>query len=216
MKGNQIKDRLNRSSKGDWSDELLALEAVGLAGEILSAAKKEEGLLERYEGWKLHRMLGDQDGKVFAFEMADQVFRPRSGWRAASQFRYLLERRGVPLYLPLHERIALVLAALASRIVPEWIMSAVTAKMMHESRKVVLRGEPGFLDRHIAKRGQMGARLNLNILGEAILGEEEASCRLVENIKRLESSECDYISVKISSIFSQVSVLAFEDTLEKV
>ena len=100
MKGNQIKDRLNRSSKGDWSDELLALEAVGLAGEILSAAKKEEGLLERYEGWKLHRMLGDQDGKVFAFEMADQVFRPRSGWRAASQFRYLLERRGVPLYLP--------------------------------------------------------------------------------------------------------------------
>ena len=46
MKGNQIKDRLNRSSKGDWSDELLALEAVGLAGEILSAAKKEEGLLE--------------------------------------------------------------------------------------------------------------------------------------------------------------------------
>lgn len=216
MKGNQIKDRLNRSSKGDWSDELLALEAVGLAGEILSAAKKEESLLERYEGWKLHRMLGDQDGKAFAFEMADQVFRPRSGWRAASQFRYLLERRGVPLYLPLYERIALVLAALASRVVPEWIMSAVTAKMMHESRKVVLRGEPGFLDRHIAKRGQMGARLNLNILGEAILGEEEASCRLVENIKRLESSECDYISVKISSIFSQVSVLAFEDTLEKV
>ena len=61
MKGNQIKDRLNRSSKGDWSDELLALEAVGLAGEILSAAKKEEGLLERYEGCLLYTSPSPRD-----------------------------------------------------------------------------------------------------------------------------------------------------------
>ena len=212
----EIKDRLNRASAEQWSDAVLAEEAVSLAEQILVDAKKEQGLLERYEGWKMHRMLGDLDGKVFTFEMADQVFRPRSEWRASSQFRYLLERRGVPLYLPLHERIALALASFFSRVVPGMVMSAVTAKMMHESRKVVLRGEAGFLDRHIVKRGKMGVRLNLNLLGEAILGEEEAGRRLDENIERLESEQCEYISVKISSIFSQVNVLAFEDTLERV
>ena len=80
----------------------------------------------------------------------------------------------------------------------------------------MLPAEEGFLDRHVARRRRMGARLNLNLLGEAILGEEEAARRLEENIRRLESSGCDYISVKISSVFSQVNVLAYEDTLERV
>ena len=216
MKEKLISRRLEQAGNEGWDDAKLAEEAVGLAEEILIAAKKEQRLRERYEAWKMHRMLGDPAGKVFTLEMADQVFRPRTAWRAASQFRHLVESRGAPEYLPLHERIALAVAAAGSHLAPEAVIAAVTAKMRRESRQVVLPAEPGFLDRHIAKRRQMGARLNLNLLGEAILGEEEAARRLQQNIRRLESADCDYISVKISSIFSQVNVLAYEDTLEQV
>lgn len=216
MKGNVMGKRLERAGNEDWDDVTLAGEAVSLAEEILVAARKGQRLGERYEAWKMDRMLEDPAGKAFTLEMADQVFRPRTAWRAASQFRYLLESRGAPEYLPLHERIALVMAAVGSCLAPEAVIAAVTAKIRRESRHVVLPAEPGFLDRHIAKRRRMGARLNLNLLGEAILGEEEATHRLKENIRRLESPDCDYISVKISSVFSQVNVLAYEDTLERV
>ena len=214
--GDAIEDRLQRSRDECWNDASLAREAVGLAEEILLAARANQRLTERYESWKLHRMLGDPTGKAFALEMADQVFRPRNPGRAASQFRHLVKSRGAPEYLPLHERVALVLAAVASCLMPGLVMRSVTAKMRKESRQVVLPGEPGFLARHIAKRRQMGARLNLNLLGEAILGEDEAERRLAANIRQLESPDCDYISVKISAIFSQVNVLAYADTLERV
>ena len=216
MKEKWILKRLERAANEGWNDVQLAEETVALAEEILIAARKEQRLGERYEAWKMHRMLGDSAGKAFTLEMADQVFRPRTAWRAASQFRHLVENRGAPEYLPLHERIALAVAAAGSYFAPEAVIAAVTAKMRRESRQVVLPAEPGYLDRHIAKRRRMGARLNLNLLGEAILGEEEAARRLEKNIRRLESVDCDYISVKISSIFSQVNVLAYEDTLAQV
>ncbi len=68
----------------------------------------------------MHRMLGDPVGKLFALEMADQVLRPRDVWRAASQFRHLLESRGTPEQLSLHERIALALAAIGFIWLRKW------------------------------------------------------------------------------------------------
>ena len=119
MKLDTIYSRLERAAIEGWDDALLAEESVSLAEEILIGSKRGQRLRERLEAWKMNRMLGDPAGKLFALEMADQVFRPRDAWRAASQFRYLLESRGAPEYLPLHERIALALASAGSRLAPE-------------------------------------------------------------------------------------------------
>nr|NIP96666.1 hypothetical protein [Akkermansiaceae bacterium]NIV21283.1 hypothetical protein [Gammaproteobacteria bacterium] len=216
MDRGEIAERLQRAAEESWADGQLAEEAVKLAAGILTAARKEQRPGERYQAWKLHRMLGDPAGKAFTLAMADQVFRPRTPWRAASQFRHLVSGYGAPDYLPLHERVGLMLAAAGSLIAPQWVMGAVTAKMRRETRKVVLPAEEKALKRHIARRRAMGARLNLNLLGEAILGEEEARRRLERNLTRLRSPDCDYVSVKVTSIFSQVNVLAYEDSLERV
>ena len=170
--------RLAEATAGGWSDDRLAAEAVELAAAILRAAQRERRLGERYQAWKLHRMLDDPWGKAFTLAMADQVFRPRSAWRAASQFRHLVVGFGAPEYLPLHERIGLMLAAGGSFLAPDLVMEAVTSRMRAESKQVVLPAEDQPLERHVAKRRKMGARLNLNLLGEAILGEEEAERRL--------------------------------------
>ena len=59
-------------------------------------------------------------------------------------------------------------------------------------------------------------RLNVNVLGEAILGEEDAERRLQATLTFVTRPDVDYVSVKISSISSQINVLAFEDTVERV
>ena len=59
-------------------------------------------------------------------------------------------------------------------------------------------------------------RLNLNLLGEAILGEGEAARRLEAYLALLARDDVEYISVKVSSVFSQINLVAFRHTVERV
>jgi RHH-type proline utilization regulon transcriptional repressor/proline dehydrogenase/delta 1-pyrroline-5-carboxylate dehydrogenase len=129
---------------------------------------------------------------------------------------HVVDSRGIPESLPWHERVGLKMASEVGPVLPGIVMPAVTAMIRRETRAVVLPGDPEALRERIAKRRSAGARLNLNMLGEAILGEGEAERRLGENLAQLEGPDCDYLSVKISSIFSQINVLAYDDTLERL
>ncbi|MCB1115146.1 MAG: bifunctional proline dehydrogenase/L-glutamate gamma-semialdehyde dehydrogenase, partial [Chlamydiia bacterium] len=77
-------------------------------------------------------------------------------------------------------------------------------------------GEKGSLTKHIKKRREEGVRLNLNHLGEAILGEEEAERRLSVYLEDLKNPLIDYVSIKISTIYSQINLLAYDQTLNAI
>ena len=55
--------------------------------------------------------------------------------------------------------------------------------------------------------------MNVNYLGEALLGEEEAQERLQSYLQALQLPEIEVISVKISTIYSQISGLAWNETV---
>ncbi|BDS08584.1 proline dehydrogenase [Oceaniferula spumae] len=216
MKMTNIQAQLSKIKNQQLSDEQLAELAVELAAEILTVANKGQKMSERYQGWKMARMMKDPMGKTLTLALADQVFRPNTDARSASQFRYLIEEYGIPTYLPLHEQIAMRAGSIASAVAPEIVMPAVTTKMRSESDGVILPSEDGQLKPHLLKRRKQRTRMNINQLGEAILGEEEARHRMDQVISRLESPDCEYISVKISAIFSQINLVAYDATLEKI
>ena len=56
-------------------------------------------------------------------------------------------------------------------------------------------------------------RLNINHLGEAILGEREALRRLNVYLEDLAHPQIDYISVKISTLFSQINMVDYAESL---
>ena len=56
--------------------------------------------------------------------------------------------------------------------------------------------------------------MNVNFLGEALLGEEDAQRRLQGYLAALQQPEIEVISVKISTIYSQISALAREHTVD--
>lgn len=209
---NLLADVKNKSLSDDEAADL----AVELAGKILEVANKNQKTSERYQGWKMARMMDDPMGKTLTLAMADQVFRSPTDSRSASQFRYLVEEYGIPTYLPVHEQVAMRMGAISSALAPDIIMPAITWKMRGESSDVILPSEDSKLVPHLQKRKSEGIRMNINQLGEAILGEEEAGKRLDQVVARLESPDCEYISVKISAIFSQINLVAYDDTLEQV
>lgn len=91
-------------------------------------------------------------------------------------------------------------------------------ELKNETRELldrsVIPGEKEALYSHLNKRKKDGVRMNLNHLGEAVLGEGEAQTRLATYLKDMEAPEIEYISVKISTIYSQINSLAFEQTVD--
>lgn len=63
---------------------------------------------------------------------------------------------------------------------------------------------------HAKKRKKEGIQLNVNLIGEALIGEEEASERIRQYCELLNQPEIDYISIKISTIYSQINSLAHD------
>lgn len=69
-------------------------------------------------------------------------------------------------------------------------------------------------EKHVALRRLEGISLNINLIGEALMGEGEAEERIEKYRQLLRDPNVDYVSVKISTIYSQIDSLAYEKTLE--
>jgi RHH-type proline utilization regulon transcriptional repressor/proline dehydrogenase/delta 1-pyrroline-5-carboxylate dehydrogenase len=208
--------RLERIRTTLPDDAALAREAVSLAAEWLETARDGMRHVERKQSAQLARMMHDPRGKALTFALADQVFRPPTPERSAERFRSLIDDYGVPEYLPALERVGMKMGAYASAVAPGVVMPLVTAKLRGESDSVILPGEDARLRPHLEERRRAGMKMNLNQLGEAILGEDEAEKRMAAVLARIASPDCNYLSVKISAIFSQIHLVAHQETLEKL
>lgn len=149
-------------------------------------------------------------------EISDQVVRIRRPDRAARRFADIVRERSGAKALAPADRIALRAGAVVAPLAPRLVMPLVIRRLRKETRGVILPAEPKPFAKHVAKRAAAGMRLNVNVLGEAILGEEDAERRLQATLRFVERPDVDYVSVKISSISSHINVLAFEDTVERV
>jgi RHH-type proline utilization regulon transcriptional repressor/proline dehydrogenase/delta 1-pyrroline-5-carboxylate dehydrogenase len=159
-------------------------------------------------------MAADPRGQVFTTALTDRIFRSRDAKSALDQLMYLSERFGLPSYLTGFERTLLSSARTLGPLMPGLSGSALLARVRGESRSVLLRAEAPLLSSYLARRHAEGVRVNVNQLGEALLGEEEAEARVTKYEELAASPGVDALSVKISSIGSQLSLLAFEETAE--
>jgi RHH-type transcriptional regulator, proline utilization regulon repressor / proline dehydrogenase / delta 1-pyrroline-5-carboxylate dehydrogenase len=194
----------------------LADRAVQLAEVLLRDARARQTPEERTQSRKLARMMADPHGKELTIALADQAFRSRRPERIADQLAYLLERHGVPQYMDWWERVALQLGGALAHYLPSLVVPPIVSRLRHETQTVILPGEEEDLRRYIEARRRAGLRLNLNQLGEAILGEAEAARRLAAYLALLARDDVEYISVKVSSVFSQIDLVAFQTTVARV
>src|SRR5262247_4242401 len=193
-----------------------ASRAVELAAALLREARARETPDEKAQARRLARMMEDPRGQELIIALIDQAFRSRRPPRIADQLGYLLERYGTPQFMQWWERVALLLGGVMGHYLPSVIVPPIVARLRHETESLILPGEEGELLRYLAERRTTGVRLNLNLLGEAILGEREAARRLEAYLALLAREDVEYISVKVSSVFSQIELVAFRHSLEGV
>jgi RHH-type transcriptional regulator, proline utilization regulon repressor / proline dehydrogenase / delta 1-pyrroline-5-carboxylate dehydrogenase len=195
-------------------EELAAAEVI--AAQLAIAATAFETRADARRRRRVAAVVADQASREFLSDLTDQVLRIGSQRRAARRFHDLIGERGVPKFAHGLDRLALVAAGRFAPLLPGAVMPIATARLRREFAAVVLPAERLALSRHIERRRAEGIRLNVNLLGEAVLGEAEARARTDMVIDLLDRPGVDYISVKISSICAQLDVLAYENSLGRI
>ena len=198
------------------TNELLVDAAVGLAAELQRQALSLQSPAERRQQAELDRMLKNPADKATLVELTDQAFRSHAAARTAEQFTHILDVQGIPRFFSPLDRALLRGFQTFGDWLPSVTVPLVKAHLQHETANVVLPAEPELLHKHLAARCRQGLRMNLNFLGEALLGEGEAKQRLEKYLAALQSPDVEVLSVKISTIDSQILPVAREHTLGRL
>ena len=176
------------------------------ANELLTA--EEKGIQEQ-----MLRLLTHPMDKVVLTKLIDQSFRSRDNRRVADQVNTILKSHGVPDFFSKVEKLLVQMFLGLGRHVPSLSVPKMIEKMRQDSSRAIIAGEAEVLHAHLRKRRDEGVRMNINHLGEAVLGEHEAAKRLQTYLADLRDPDIEVISVKISTIYSQISSLAMEHSL---
>ncbi len=190
--------------------------AVELATYILREANKNQTYREKKQQRQLAKLIEDPLGKAFTVAFTDEGLRSSSYKRVASQLIFLLEKFGIPEYFSPLKKMQLFAFKLGAKLFPFVFVPMVIFSLRKQTSRVILPGEKKALEDHIKKRIKEGVRLNLNHLGEAIQSEEEAERRLGLYLEDLQNPLIDYVSIKISNIYSQINLLAQQESIENL
>jgi RHH-type proline utilization regulon transcriptional repressor/proline dehydrogenase/delta 1-pyrroline-5-carboxylate dehydrogenase len=197
-------------------DVALAQQAVALAEDLLHDALTQQRPSEESRARQIAGLIADPAAKGLSIAMTDRLFRSADPNRAAKGWCHLLAKFGLPRGFGRLDRALLRAGVIASSILPEFVMAGVQWRLRHDSRGVILPAEAAALEKYLTARRLEDTRVNVNPLGEAILGEEEAARRLDAVLALLARPDVDYVSVKISAIFSQINLVAWEVTLAAI
>jgi RHH-type transcriptional regulator, proline utilization regulon repressor / proline dehydrogenase / delta 1-pyrroline-5-carboxylate dehydrogenase len=189
-------------------------EAIDLAQKWRDRANELRTHRETARQRKLARLFESPRDKIILTKLIDQSFRCADNRRTADQIHYLLAEHGIPGFFSVLEKTLMAGFTHAGRFLPDLTVPFIIKKMRRDSDHLIIPGETDRLDAFLQKRKTQGLRVNVNYIGEEVAGEQEARSRLHMYLNALENPSIEYISVKISTIFSQIQPLAFEHTVD--
>ena len=166
---------------------------------------------EFYE--KMNNLLEHPKDKALLIELLDQSFRSSSNARIANQIIFLLKKYKMAHFFSTKDKILLWLFQNIGKYFSDISVPLFVKQIREDTKTVIIKGEEEFFNEHLQKRKKEGTRVNINLIGEAVLGENEAQLRIQKYLTALENPNIDYVSIKISTLYSQINVLDFDNTV---
>ncbi|HEY3438410.1 MAG TPA: proline dehydrogenase family protein [Actinotalea sp.] len=194
----------------------LAERAASLADRWVEATVAGETPTERRTTGRLAALVSDPAGLELAVRFVDRVARPDDVDVAAHELaelaRYTHAAGG---FLGPADRTLLGLGTRLAPLLPSVVVPAARMRLRQLVGHLVADAGPGLAD-HIARARAEGFRLNLNLLGEAVLGESEARARLGRVQALVERPDVDYVSIKVSAVAAQLSTWDTQGSRDRV
>ena len=191
--------------------DALAHEAIALVRHWLTEAAK---IPVDVSAQRLAGVLKDPNGLEFTVGFVDGVIRPEDLSVAGRKLAELAPK--VPTFLPWYMRGAVRVGGIMAPIMPQVVIPIARRVLREMVGHLIVDATDAKLGPAIAKIRKDGIKLNVNLLGEAVLGEHEASRRLEGTHTLLARPDVDYVSIKVSSTVAPHSAWAFDEAVEHV
>ncbi len=198
-------------SSGEANFHHLADEAVALVRRWLTEAAEHPVDISAQ---RLAGVLKDPNGLDFTVGFVDGVIRPEDLSVAARKLAELAPK--VPQFLPWYMRSAVRLGGATAPLMPNVVIPIARKVLRDMVGHLIVDASDAKLGPAIAKIRQDNVHLNINLLGEAVLGEKEANRRLEGTLKLLARDDVDYVSIKESSTVAPHPLWAFDEAVEHV
>ena len=196
------------------TDDELAKRSVLLAEKLFTLTQRVQTRREIQREKLLVRLLEAPRGQVFVTQLTDRAHRTGMGYRLIQQTKRLLQRLGMPEHLDRLEQTSINFLQYFGPVLPSLTSWALIRKIRTDAGEYIVPAQSDKLSFAVRQRRQQSFDVNVNLLGEAVLGENEALHHVRQYCRLLEIPEVQTISVKISSIASQLQLLAWDNCLE--
>jgi RHH-type proline utilization regulon transcriptional repressor/proline dehydrogenase/delta 1-pyrroline-5-carboxylate dehydrogenase len=190
-------------------------DALTRAKELMRASAHPRSRQERTTRRSLRRLFSDPRAVDVTITLTDEVMRFNSPESAAIALRSAAEEASTKGFGALN---ALGLRGVAelSRVAPSLALRIVNQKVRALTENLILDAAPAALTSQFQRHAREGLLLNVNVLGEAVLGEHEADDRLERVLTVVRRDDVNYVSVKLSAIVSQLQTIDYDGSLERV
>ena len=152
------------------------------------------------------------DGLEFTVRFVDGVIRPQD-LNVAARAPARLARRDLS-FLPPYFAAALKAAGPTAVAASEIVVPATRRVFRQLVGNLILDTTGEGLTTALADARSRGNRVNVNLLGEAVLGDGEGSRRLGANARLLARDDVDYISLKVSAVTGPHNPWGFDEVVD--
>ena len=199
----------------DASLDPLTVKAVARTKELMAQSDKLRDRREKANRKRVARLFKDPQAIEATITLTDEVMRISSVKSSSRIFRRAAKKASI-IGFGFINGLGLHFIGIVSRILPGPIVAVVHQRVRALSKDLILASEVENLSKHLNKRSKSGLALNINVLGEAVLGDHEAEIRFQSILEMIRRPEVNYISVKLSSIVAQLIIIDFDGSIDRV
>lgn len=199
----------------DTALDTLAATAITQTKELMAQSEKLRDRREKASRKRVARLFKDPKAIEATITLTDEVMRISSVQSSSRIFRRAAKKASLVGFGPVNA-LGLHFIGVLSRVVPGPIVGVVHQRVRALSKDLILASESEKLAKHLAKRTTKGISLNINVLGEAVLGDHEAEQRFQSILEMMRRPEVNYISVKLSSIVAQLIIIDVDGSIDRV
>ncbi|MGO3151801.1 MAG: bifunctional proline dehydrogenase/L-glutamate gamma-semialdehyde dehydrogenase [Galactobacter sp.] len=165
-------------------------------------------------GQRLAGVLKDPKGLDFTVGFVDRVVRPEDLGVAAAALKELAPL--VPDFLPWYLKSAVKLGGSTAKLAPAVVVPLARKALRSMVEHLIVDATDSKLDASIKRLRRDGIDLNINLLGEAILGEGEAENRIKGTLALIRRPDVDYVSIKVSATVAPHNHWAFDEAVDHI
>ncbi|WP_228568477.1 bifunctional proline dehydrogenase/L-glutamate gamma-semialdehyde dehydrogenase [Campylobacter sputorum] len=194
----------------------VVLNSLKLAQELQNKVNSSISQKEKSFHEKMKKLLVNPKNKVMLIELLDRSFRSKDPSKCFDLIKKTFDKYGVADFFSPYEKFLLFSFLNFGKLLPGISVPFFIDHIRQDTKDMVLDANISVLKPHIQNRRRENITLNVNFIGEEVLGESEAAFRIKKYEEAIKSDFISYISIKITTIFSQINIIDFDYSKKEI